>query len=73
MNKMRLQCPKCKSYNCVLIEEKIFQFITFTDKKGFLKKKKINAGFIDNHLYYITCYDCKHRSEGLYDHSFEIE
>lgn len=73
MKKLRLQCPKCKSYDCYLVEEKVIQFITFTNKKGFLKNKTINAGVVDNLLYRVHCNNCKNESDGMYDHSFEIE
>ena len=56
----RLQCPKCKSFNCCAVEEKYHLHITNTKKNGWLSKKTYDLGTIGTNCFHFECKDCEY-------------
>ena len=69
--KKKLKCPNCSSKDIVLIEEKIFQQITFTNKRtGWLRKKsEIESIPIANGASWFQCNTCNCCSGDFYSDS----
>ena len=55
---VRLQCPKCKSYNCNLLEEHVHMHMYETTKEGWLKKREYDTGSIGQINHHYECNDC---------------
>lgn len=73
--KQKLKCPNCNSKDIALIQEKIFQEITLTNKRtGWLKKKSETKLIpIDNGASWFQCNNCNCRSGDIYYDSDFIE
>ena len=69
--KKKLKCPNCNSRDIVLIQEKIFQEITFTNKRtGWLRKKsEIELSPVGNGASWFECNNCGCRSGDFYHDS----
>ena len=54
----KLQCPKCKSFNCSLVEELIHLHKTPTKKNGWLSKRRYRLAIIGTNCFHYECEDC---------------
>lgn len=73
--KQKLKCPNCNSRDIILIQEKIFQEITFTNKRtGWLRKKSETESIpVGNGASWFQCNICNCRSGDFYHDSDFIE
>ena len=73
--KQKLKCPNCNSRDIILIEEKNFQQITFTNKRtGWLRKKsETESAPSGNGASWYQCNTCNCRSGDMYSDGDFIE